>query len=101
MAFVAGTVREADTGRPVAGASVTVTWKFWNVDRGLVVGRGHGVATTSDSLGHYHACGVQSDARLTVTAQRGQARGEVVLDALLPNGGTAFRDVYLTAEPPG
>lgn len=97
MALVAGTVRESATGQPLANAQVTVTWKTWDVDmsHGLVSGLGHGVMTTTDGLGHYHACGVPAEVPLTISAQAGERMSAGVAVRPLIGGAVALRDVMV------
>ncbi len=68
-AAVIGFIREAESEAPIEGATVTVSWSiFEQRGGGTFVERRYGLQTTSDSSGHYSACGVPLDTTLHIQA---------------------------------
>ena len=68
-AVVMGFVREGETGTPVEGAEVTVSWStFEHRGGGNFAERLHELQTTSDSAGRYSACGVPASTPLSLKA---------------------------------
>ncbi len=64
-----GFVREGETGTPVEGAEVTVSWStFEHRGGGNFAERLHELQTTSDSAGRYSACGVPAGTPLSLKA---------------------------------
>jgi len=75
--MVTGSVRDQATGDPVEGATVLVSWStFEERGAGTFLERRHGVQTVSGANGRYSACGVPSDAVLTVRATLGRRETE-------------------------
>ncbi|MDB4886501.1 MAG: TonB-dependent receptor plug [Gemmatimonadetes bacterium] len=68
---VVGTVTDATSERPIAGASVLVVWRELSVDRSTlgVVNQERRGAVRTDSLGRYRLCGVPWGESLVVQAQ--------------------------------
>ncbi|MGH9887029.1 MAG: hypothetical protein ACREBE_16000, partial [bacterium] len=89
VGFVYGTIRDADTGRPVKSAAVEATWTDMLLrNKGRVreivqhVSRGE---ARSDSTGSYAVCGVAPGHYLRVHATAGDSVESAVID-LAPNG---------------
>jgi hypothetical protein len=55
---VIGVVRDADTGRPVRGASVRAQWTRFALGAGAVGGRAEWRETRSDDDGRFRLCGL-------------------------------------------
>lgn len=68
---VLGVVTDAETQRPIAGATVVVAWHELSVDRATlkVANEDRRGAVRADSLGRYRACGVPAGEWLVVQAQ--------------------------------
>jgi hypothetical protein len=76
---VIGFIRGAGTEEPVEGATVIVTWSsFEGLSVENLVERKREFQTTTDSTGHYTACGVPVDTRLTVRAVIGERETETL-----------------------
>ena len=74
-----GFVREAESGSPVAGATVTVGWKVFGAGtRAVFIEGSYEAIATSDSNGRYTACGVPKDTALTINASHGSRMSEDV-----------------------
>jgi len=68
--FVYGTIRDAETGGPIANATVDVTWTQMMLhSRRNVVQRTWHTATRSDSTGSYAVCGVAVAEWLRIRAE--------------------------------
>lgn len=78
-----GTVRDARTSEPLAGAVVEVQWREWTIgsgpgDQGP---RDEVASAVSDSAGRYRVCGVPTDAPVALITRRGGAvAGPVEVD---------------------
>jgi protocatechuate 3,4-dioxygenase beta subunit len=100
MALVAGTVRTADSGRPLANALVTVSWTTWTLNAHIAKGSSHGIEVSTDSLGHYHACGVPAGLLLGITAQVGKVRSATDVVKPLSGGELVLRELKVAKETP-
>jgi hypothetical protein len=68
--FVYGTIRDAETGRPIGNATVDVTWtQMMLYSRKNMVQRRWHTATRSDSTGSYAVCGVTATEWLRIRAE--------------------------------
>jgi len=96
--IVFGTVREAETGRRLAGARVAVMWLAVEWDSG---GRWHpgrvGAEVRTDSLGTYYVCGAPVEELVKAQAAAGPFSSGVV-DVLVDARGIARRDLSLSRE---
>jgi protocatechuate 3,4-dioxygenase beta subunit len=75
-----GTVVDVDTGKPVAGARVTVSWTdyiFGKRIRGLQKSP-QKLETTTNSSGAYRLCGMPADVGAAVVAQSGDAKTDEI-----------------------
>ena len=89
---LAGVVRDAGTGAPLAGATVEVTWKIWTVYMGKMVAQPAQTAVTSGANGVFNACGVPSGAQVKLHARAG-ARTSGELEVRVADFGIARRDL--------
>jgi hypothetical protein len=91
---MAGVVRGADSGLPVAGASVVASWLEVRVEQGEFVPHARHVSATTDAEGGYRVCGLPGADTLLVNAQtRGSASG--VVSVGIPIKGIARQDFAL------
>lgn len=95
MAFVAGTVRDAGSGRSLGNALVTVRWTTWKLDAHTPRGASRYIEVSTDRAGHYHVCGVPAGVQLAVSAQSGKVRGKADVVNPLRGGDLVLRDVLL------
>jgi hypothetical protein len=75
-----GTVFDVDTGKPVAGAKVTVSWTdyfFGKKMRGLEK-KSQKLEATTNSTGVYRVCGLPADAGAAVVATSGEAKTDEI-----------------------
>lgn len=112
-AVLTGAVRDHDTGAPLAGAAVRVTWTDHRF-RGTRVQRGRqaevsallgsaddGLLTDADASGRYLVCGVPSDHLLRLEAEAGELVSET-LELRIPEGAVVVqRDLSITASGTG
>jgi len=91
-----GVVRDADTGAPLAGATVDVSWHETRIDSyGIRRMEQHVPAQTRED-GGYVICGLPND-RVLVSADSGQHRSGL-LEIVIPTSGLVRRD-FLVAGP--
>ncbi len=102
--FVFGTVRDAERGRPLSGATVLVRWIAIGVDsaaeRGAkrsVTEQAWGGEVRSDSAGGYTLCGVPSDATLRLFARKDSSSSGLL--ELLPRVGARVERRDLSLGP--
>ncbi|MDB4892749.1 MAG: TonB-dependent receptor plug [Gemmatimonadetes bacterium] len=93
---VVGTVTDADTDRPLIGASVAVTWNDITIDRTtlqtMTAARSGSVRV--DSAGIYRLCGVPTGSYLLLQVQAGGRAGSVLRTEVSDSVG--FRRLDLT-----
>lgn len=70
-AFVVGTVMDADTGEPAAGATVTITWADYDIGKKSIKVTPQRREATVSKLGRFRACGLPDDLVASVIASRG------------------------------
>ncbi|MEO8337635.1 MAG: carboxypeptidase regulatory-like domain-containing protein, partial [bacterium] len=77
---VIGTITDADTGEPLIGASVVVSWNDITVDRMTLqaTATGRTGSVRVDSTGIYRLCGVPTDIPLALQVQAGGRAGSVL-----------------------
>ena len=84
---LAGSVMDADTDEPIAGASIIVSWTDIEVSKALkvsVVPRLH--AATTDRSGYYKVCGLPSEFDASVRASRdGETTAELLIESSYPD----------------
>jgi hypothetical protein len=68
LGAIIGHVRETATGRPLAGARVTVEWNEWLIGREGIRERGREVAATANEAGWYGMCALPTEVPLIVHA---------------------------------
>jgi hypothetical protein len=91
---MAGVVRDAVSGLPVANAKVVVTWREIVIDRhGLSAGHRRVPAQTDDD-GAYHACNLPGADTVLVSAEA-TGRKSGVIEVPIPVGGLLRRDFTL------
>lgn len=100
---VFGSLRSAETRRPVANATVTLHWVEVGFDKAAgVTQRGWQAEVRSDSAGDYRACDVPASAILRIGAATDAAHGGLasgVVD-VVPNGRRVERlNLLLAAQP--
>ena len=102
--FVFGTVRDAERGAPLAGATVLVRWIAFGVDSGSergakpsVTEQAWGGEVRSDSTGGYTLCGVPSDATLRLFARKDSSSSGLL--ELLPRTGARVERRDLSLGP--
>ena len=109
---VVGTVIDADTERPIIGATVVVSWSDLSFDTKTMhaVSKDHVGAVKTDSLGQYRMCRVPSGSRLLLQAQHAERAGAAVATIIDDSVGVARRNFSLSpreaqriaaAEPTG
>lgn len=70
-AFVVGTVTDADSGKPSAGASVIVQWTDYDIGTRTIKATPRIRSATVSETGRFRVCGLPSDLVATVFASRG------------------------------
>ncbi len=79
-AVLVGEVLDRDTGLPLEGATVEVSWDEWRLSGApgsyLIGQSGQGVRLTTGPEGTWRACAVPAETNLTVTASWGPFTGE-------------------------
>ena len=96
--IVYGTVRDAETGRRLAGARAAVYWLAVHWDSG---GRWRpdrvGLEVRADSLGNYYVCGAPVEYLVTVQAMA-DPFSSGVMDVLVDSRGMVRRDLSVSRE---
>ena len=94
--IVYGTIRDAESGQAVAGASIDVSWSDFVLQQGKIVERRWHIDTKSNDQGGYAICGVPAD-----ISDRIHARAESAESGLLelPVGGTRVQRRDLLIAP--
>jgi hypothetical protein len=102
--FVFGTIRDAERGTPLAGATVLVRWIAFGVDsasnreaKPAIAAQAWGGEVRSDSAGGYTLCGVPSDATLRLLARKDSSSSGLV--ELLPRAGARIERHDLSLGP--
>jgi hypothetical protein len=102
--FVFGTVRDAERGTPLSGATVLVRWIALGIDSGskggakpAVTEQAWGGEVRSDSAGGYTLCGVPSDVTLRLLARRDSSSSGLL--ELLPRAGARVERRDLSLGP--
>ncbi len=91
---VIGVARDARSGAPLAGVTVTAEWIEISVsDKGLESNVPRRVATTAES-GRFTVCGVPSPGSISLTATRGADNTDII-EVRLPAHGFTRRELYL------
>lgn len=88
-----GYVRDADTGAPLAGASVVVIWREMVIDNGIQNRRREIPVKTNDA-GWYALCGLRTDGPLTARAELGSDVTGFI-EITVPPRGLLHRDFYI------
>ena len=95
-----GRVTDADSERPLAGATVAVLWSDLTVDRATlqVSGGEHTAGAPVNGDGLYRICGLPTDSWLAVQVQR-EGMGGSVLQLFIPDSvGVAVLNLAYSAE---
>lgn len=84
---IIGVVTDANSGRPIAGATVAMQWSDFSVDRAgkastMTITRG----ATTDATGHFRACGVPILRSVALQAQVGSANSGIVEEQVNQSG---------------
>ncbi len=89
-----GSVRDAESGAPLPGAKIVVTWKELRSTGGAIVNASRRVPAVVRPDGGFVACGLPSDVDLVASAEaRGRHAG--LIDVRLSPGRLARRDFVL------
>lgn len=92
--IIAGVVRDANTGAPLPGAVVVLSWMGMRVTGGRLLNMLQATNATADKRGSYWVCGVPSGTTITVRATSGtHSSGQAELQ--VANQGLALRDISL------
>jgi hypothetical protein len=97
---VVGRVVDADTERPLAGASVVTSWSELTVDRATMRTsyEPKSGAVTADSLGQYRLCGVPTDSWVLVQVQHAGRTGSPLRLLVPDSAGVVLRQLSLSME---
>lgn len=93
---LAGVVRDADSGAPLAGATVDVWWQETRIDSHGIRRMEQHAPTQTREDGGYVICGLPND-RVLASADSGRHRSGL-LEVVIPTGGLLRRD-FLVAGP--
>ena len=80
-----GFIRDADTGAPLGGATVVVSWTELVVEKGIHTGRRE-VPVKSNDEGWYALCGVPTDGPIAARAELGKDASGYIEISVPPNG---------------
>jgi len=96
---VIGAVTDADTDRPLVGASIVVTWNEVSVDRNTLqaVTTARSGSVRVDSTGVYRLCGVPTDNYLLVQVQMGGRAGSALRTEVSDSVGFKRLDLSFSA----
>ncbi len=107
---VVGTVRDAATGRPLAGARVTLRWSRFDIRGRNLPAVSHipvvvhedweGVELETDERGGFRACGLPADTRIVAQAAHGEWMGPPRTIRLDRDGTLELRLEVEPARPP-
>ncbi|MEP6619012.1 MAG: carboxypeptidase regulatory-like domain-containing protein [bacterium] len=95
--LLAGFLLDAQTGQPLAGASVELQWLEIGLMRGKYTQASHRVHATIAADGAYTACGIAGGAPVGILATR-SGYHDVSGEVEVPAGGTSRRDLHLVAS---
>ena len=100
---IVGRVLDADTERPLAGASVVTSWTELTVDRATLRSsyEPQTGSVTTDSLGQYRLCGVPTDSWIQVQIQHGGAAGSAIRLLVPDSAGVIVRQLSLSPSSAG
>lgn len=93
-ALVVGTVRDARTRAPAAGATVTGEWLEVSLGRGVYDRRRPRIAVTAAASGWFAMCDVPKGGTMFLGAQRGMDNSDLV-ELSVPADGFVRRDLYI------
>ena len=93
-----GRVLDADTERPLPGASVVTSWTELTVDRATLRSsyESRTGSVTTDSLGQYRLCGVPTDSWFMVQVQHGGTTGSAIRSLVPDSAGVIVRQLSLS-----
>jgi len=97
---IVGVVSDADSGEPLRGAQVAVSWTDLSVDKTTFkpITAMHGGAMPVDSLGNYRLCGVPTETYLLVQVQHDGRVGSTLSLTVGDAGGVLLRNLSLSRE---
>ncbi|HEY2849921.1 MAG TPA: carboxypeptidase regulatory-like domain-containing protein [Gemmatimonadaceae bacterium] len=103
LGLVAGYVKDAHTGKPVAGARVVFAWDDFDVDRvtAHTTERRRLAAATSGRDGTFRICGLPVERTLLVQAQVGAHEATGAIEAEVPASGVLVETLRIDASPSG
>jgi hypothetical protein len=95
---VLSVVRNASSGKPVAGVTVSAHWMAYDIGEATVQTAPRAMQARSDATGHVLLCGIPTDVGLLIQGSAADGTGGMLLIDL---AGAAFRraDIYLDAAP--
>lgn len=93
-ALIVGTVRDARTGRALAGVRVTGGWVEFSLTPGGVLRRTPSIIATTGENGWFALCNVPAGGLMGLAASRG-ADSTDLLDLQVPPAGFLHRELYL------
>lgn len=91
---IAGVVRDADSGLPIAGAKVVVTWLEIVIDQRGLVSEHRRVPAQTDADGGFRLCGLPGADTVLASAELSGRRSGVI-GVAVPAGGILRRDFTL------
>ena len=89
-----GSVRDAETGTPIPGAKVVVTWKELKSSGGTLINAPRRVPAVVRADGGFTACGLPADVDLVASAEA-KSRRTGLVDVRLSSGRLSRRDFLL------
>ena len=98
---VAGRASDADTDRPLAGATVVVSWRDLTVDKATLKANSEErvASVASGDRGEFRLCGVPTGTSLSLQLQQGERAGAEVKVTVSDDEGVATRDLSLSVGP--
>jgi carboxypeptidase family protein len=91
---MAGIARDADSGLPIAGAKVVVTWSETTIDAHGITAGEHRMPVQTGDDGTYHVCGLPGADTVLASAEAPSGKTGMVLVAV-PIAGVARRDFLI------